>query len=61
MMHQLFRDVLGRLAAPEELRGIGVRIEDDVVVRPDGRVESLTAAIPRTVEEVETWVSGLIA
>lgn len=49
------------LLVPAELRGIGVRIEDDVVVRPNGRVEYLTAAIPRTVEEVEAWVCGLIA
>ena len=49
------------LLAPAELRGIGIRIEDDVVVRPDGSVERLTAGIPRTVEEVEAWVSGLIA
>lgn len=49
------------LKAPEELRGIGVRIEDDVVVREDGRVEYLTASFPRTADEVEAWVSGLIA
>ena len=42
-------------------RGIGVRIEDDVVVREDGGVERLTQDVPRTVEEVEAWVSGLIA
>ncbi|PHP51757.1 aminopeptidase P family protein [Actinomyces ruminis] len=48
------------LLVPEELRGIGVRIEDDVVVDPDGSVRRLTQAIPRTVEEVEAWVSGLI-
>lgn len=48
------------LLVPEEMRGIGVRIEDDVVVRPDGSVERLTAGIPRTVEDVEAWVSGLI-
>jgi len=49
------------LLVPEELRGIGVRIEDDVVVDPDGSVRRLTQAIPRTVAEVEAWVSGLIA
>ena len=36
----------------ERWRGIGVRIEDDVLVTQDGH-ENLTAAIPRTVEEVE--------
>lgn len=48
------------LLVPEELRGIGVRIEDDVVVREDGTVEYLTAGVPRTADEVEAWVSGLI-
>ena len=49
------------LAVPAELRGMGVRIEDDVVIRPDGRPEYLTAAIPRRPDDVEAWVSGLIA
>lgn len=49
------------LLVPEELRGIGVRIEDDVVVDADGSVRRLTQAIPRTVAEVEAWVTGLIA
>jgi len=35
-----------------EWRGIGVRIEDDILVTQDGH-ENLTAAIPKTVEEVE--------
>jgi Xaa-Pro aminopeptidase len=38
--------------APERFRGIGVRIEDDVLVTPDGH-ENLTAAVPTAVEEVE--------
>ena len=49
------------LLVPEEMRGTGVRIEDDVVVREDGSVERLTQDVPRTVEEVEAGVSGLIA
>ena len=49
------------LLVPAEMRGTGVRIEDDVIVREDGGVERLTQDVPRTVEEVEAWVSSLIA
>jgi Xaa-Pro aminopeptidase len=38
--------------APAGLRGIGIRIEDDILVTDDGH-ENLTRAIPRTVAEVE--------
>jgi len=37
---------------PAEFRGIGVRIEDDVLITADG-CELLTAGTPKTVEEVE--------
>jgi len=39
-------------SAPEELRGIGVRIEDDILVTAAG-YENLTAACPKTIPEVE--------
>jgi len=38
--------------APAELRGIGVRIEDDLLVTADGH-ENLTRAVPKLPDEVE--------
>jgi Xaa-Pro aminopeptidase len=40
-------------AAPAAYRGIGVRIEDDILVTPDG-CSNLTADIPKTVSELES-------
>ena len=37
---------------PRELRGIGVRIEDDILITAEGN-ENLTAGTPKTVEELE--------
>ena len=39
-------------AAPEEFRGIGVRIEDDIVVTATG-YDNLTAKTPKSVAEIE--------
>jgi Xaa-Pro aminopeptidase len=38
--------------APKEMRGVGIRIEDDVLVTPGGR-ENLTAAVPKEVADLE--------
>ncbi len=43
------------LFAPAELRGIGIRIEDDLVVTADG-ARNLSAALPRTAADVEAWM-----
>ncbi|GAA5028576.1 aminopeptidase P family protein [Microbacterium fluvii] len=46
------------LTVPEEYRGIGVRIEDDIVMTAEGPV-NLSAGIPRTADEVEAWIARL--
>ena len=46
------------LRVPVELRGIGVRIEDDILVTPDG-CENLSAAMPRTSSDVEAWIARI--
>jgi Xaa-Pro aminopeptidase len=39
-------------AAPPALRGVGIRIEDDLLVTATGH-ENLTAAVPKEIEEIE--------
>ncbi|WP_405884159.1 M24 family metallopeptidase [Streptomyces sp. NBC_01136] len=43
------------LTVPEEWRGIGVRIEDDLLVTADG-YENLSGGLPRSADEVEAWM-----
>ncbi len=48
------------LTVAEDLRGIGVRIEDDIVVT-DGDPINLSAALPREAGAVEAWMAALRA
>lgn len=43
------------LTVPQEFRGIGVRIEDNILVTATG-AENLSAGIPRTADDVEAWL-----
>ncbi|GGY67496.1 aminopeptidase P family protein [Streptomyces omiyaensis] len=46
------------LTVPEEYRGIGVRIEDDILVTEDGN-RNLSDQLPRRSDEVEAWMAAL--
>ncbi|MEU7941815.1 aminopeptidase P family protein [Microbispora bryophytorum] len=46
------------LTLPPELRGIGVRIEDDLVITADG-ARLMSAALPRRADEIESWMAAL--
>ncbi|CAB4693315.1 MAG: M24 family metallopeptidase [Actinobacteria bacterium] len=47
------------LLVPAELRGIGIRIEDDILVTADGH-RNLSATLPRASGDVESWMGRLI-
>lgn len=49
------------LTVPEELRGIGVRVEDNIVVEAGGKVRRLSEDIPRTLAGVENWMAEVWA
>jgi len=46
------------LTVPAKYRGIGVRIEDDVLVTARGH-RNLSAAIPSQVDDVERWIAAV--
>jgi len=46
------------LTVPAEYRGIGVRLEDDILMTQDGPI-NLSADIPRTADEVEAWIARI--
>jgi Xaa-Pro aminopeptidase len=45
---------------PPEFRGIGIRIEDDILVTETGCI-NLSAALPRDPDEIEKWMANLIS
>jgi Xaa-Pro aminopeptidase len=47
------------LTLPEEFRGLGVRIEDDLVITADG-ARLMSDALPRHPADVEAWMATLL-
>ena len=48
------------LLIPPEYRGIGIRIEDDVLMTEDGP-EWISAGIPKQIDDVEAWMADMAA
>ncbi|MEV7968219.1 aminopeptidase P family protein [Sphaerisporangium sp. NPDC088356] len=48
------------LTLPPEFRGIGVRIEDDLLVTEDG-ARLMSSGLPRHPDEIETWMGTLLS
>ncbi|MDR3070114.1 MAG: aminopeptidase P N-terminal domain-containing protein, partial [Propionibacteriaceae bacterium] len=48
------------LTVPPELRGIGVRIEDDVWIRPDGTQKVMSEALPLSAGGLEAFTQALL-
>lgn len=46
------------LTVPAEYRGIGIRIEDDILVTETG-YRNLSAALPREVDEIQAWMANI--
>ncbi|XPE48012.1 hypothetical protein ACNKHO_18080 [Shigella flexneri] len=42
---------------PAEYRGIGIRIEDDILITEDGN-ENLTATVVKTADEIEALMAA---
>jgi Xaa-Pro aminopeptidase len=45
------------LTVPEDLRGIGIRIEDDILITDSG-TENLSGAMPRDIEGIQNWMAS---
>lgn len=45
--------------APEEYRGIAIRIEDDFIIEGDGKITNMTKAVPKTISSIEQLLGGI--